>query len=184
MEMKTIADIYRINAAIREKTLRTLAGISEPQAKALPEGEKWNIAEIVEHVSMVDEGMTRICAKLLAKAEAAAQLSNGEVNISASFTEKTTEAFNMKLTAPEFVQPTGEVSIKESISKLNENDAVLSGLRVKFETFDSTAHTFPHPYFGDLSAQEWLALRGGHEARHRRQIIKLLDRIEKENGPG
>jgi hypothetical protein len=184
MEIKTIADIYRINAEIREKTLRTLTGISESKAKVLPAGEKWNIAEIVEHVSMVDEGMTRICAKLLAKAEAAAQFSNGEVNISASFTEKTTEAFRVKLEAPEFVHPTGEVSITDSISKLNENDAVLSGLRVKFETFDSRTHTFPHPYFGDLSAQEWLALRGGHEARHLRQTRKLLDRIEKENGPG
>ena len=38
-------------------------------------------------------------------------------------------------------------------------------------------HKFPHPFFGELSATEWLVLLGGHEARHTAQIERILSGI-------
>ena len=46
----------------------------------------------------------------------------------------------------------------------------LNELRPLFEEFDGDTAKFPHPYFGDLSAVEWLVLLGGHEERHLKQI--------------
>jgi len=43
-----------------------------------------------------------------------------------------------------------------------------------FETNDGNQNKFPHPYFGDLSAIEWLVLIGGHEVRHLRQIKGMI----------
>lgn len=177
MNYKTIEEIYANNNAIREKLKGLLAGVNENKVNTLPDGEKWTVSQIVEHVSMVDENMIRICAKLLGKAEAEGLTSDGRAEISKSFIENGEKATDKKLEAPDFVRPSGTKTIPESLAKLNENDVRLSELRAQFETIDGTRHKFPHPFFGDLSAHDWLTLRGGHEARHIGQIKRLLERI-------
>ena len=83
----------------------------------------------------------------------------------------------MKLEAPEMVQPSLQKSIEESMSKFDENREKLLELKPAFEKFDSNGHRFPHPFFGELSAGEWLTLVGGHKLRHIKQIEKLAARI-------
>ena len=71
MEYKTVDDVYAANTAIREKFKASFASLSEDQLNAKPEGEAWSVAQIVEHVAIVNGGALRICAKLLGKGEAA-----------------------------------------------------------------------------------------------------------------
>jgi hypothetical protein len=59
---------------------------------------------------------------------------------------------------------------------MEENAKALRSLRERFEKFDGGAHTFPHPYLGELSAVEWLALSGGHKIRHLRQIKRVIEK--------
>lgn len=177
MNYQTIEEIYAANDRVRDKFKRTISALTPEQADVLPEGEKWTVGQVVQHVAMVDEGLTRICAKLLSKAEAAGKLSNGRCSISPGFLEKGAQSVNVKLEAPEFVQPAPGVPLSDSISRLDANDAALAELRAKFEEFDGQEAKFPHPYFGDLSAHEWLALRGAHEGRHLVQIRKLVEMI-------
>lgn len=177
MTLQKIADIYAANDRVRDKFKRTLADLTESQLSALPEGEKWTISQIVEHVSMVENGIMRICAKLLEKAKADGLLSDGAVKFSDAFGTRSAEIATMKLEAPEFVHPTGERSVTDSLASMDETLRGLAELRSLFEEFDGGAHKFPHPFFGDLSAVEWLALCGGHEARHLKQITNLAEKI-------
>jgi hypothetical protein len=125
--------------------------------------------------------MSRICAKLLSEAEAEGKVSNGSFRISPAFASKSEEIAEVKLEAPERVRPAGIRSIRESLDLLNESRERFEQIRTAFEKFDCQEYKFPHPYFGDLSAAEWLLLSGGHKARHLRQIKKL---VEKSNGLG
>lgn len=176
MEYQSITEIYDSNQKIRGKLVATIGPLTEEQANALPEGEKWTIAEIAEHVAMVTGGIQQICSKLLSKAEAAGHLSDGAIDMSrlaAGFVQAT----ETKLQAPERVHPTGEKSIADSLKALDAAGAAMRELQPMFEKYDGNIAKFPHPYFGDLSALEWLALAGGHEARHTRQIRNLLAKI-------
>ena len=83
----------------------------------------------------------------------------------------------MKVEAPAFVQPTGARTVSESLAKLDQNAEQVEQLRGLFETVDATELKFPHPFFGDISAHEWLSLKGGHEMRHIKQIEKVLAKI-------
>ena len=177
MNYETIEQIYEGNKKIRERLKDLVSRLTETQIGALPEGEKWTVAQIVEHISMVDEGSMKICAKLLKKAEAAGRISDGTVSISENFLQKGKEIAGMKVNAPEFVQPTGARSIAESLAKLDENTEQLEQLRSLFESVDGTDLKFPHPFFGGISAQEWLTLKGGHEMRHIKQIENLLAKV-------
>jgi uncharacterized damage-inducible protein DinB len=174
MNYQTIEEIFAANDRIRERLLETVREISDEQAAALPDGEKWTIAEIVEHISIVADGMAKISAKLLKEAQAAAGRSNGAALISENFSQKLAASADVKLEAPEMVRPTGKQTIAESLEKLEESRQRLYQLRPLFETVDCSGRSFKHPFFGDLTAHEWLALVGGHEFRHLQQIKKRL----------
>lgn len=174
MKYQSINDIYSENARIREKLKQTVGSLTAEQADRRAEDGKWSVAEIVEHISLVDEGTAKICAKLLQKAKSDGRAADGAVNLPETFLQKSAEIAHMKVEAPEFVRPASSRTIAESLARMDENQESIDEIRPLFELFDGTAHKFPHPFFGDISAHEWLALRGGHEARHIKQIEKTL----------
>ena len=175
MSNQTIADIYTANDNIRARLKATIAKLDDKKAAFLPEGEKWTIAHIVEHIAIVQDGMTRISAKLLTQAQSAGKQSNGEAILPENFAKKAAEARGLKFEAPDRVQPTGKLTINESLAKMEESRQALEKLRPLFETVECSDYKFPHPFMGELSAHEWLALVGGHEARHLAQIEKILE---------
>jgi hypothetical protein len=174
MKYETIEDIYAGNAKVRGRLQELVASLLPEQISQLPDGEKWTIAQIVEHIAMVDEGTVRICAKLLKKAEEAGHTSDGRAVITDDFLQKGSEIAAIKVDAPQFVQPTGDQTITDSLARLDDNQARLDDLRPLFESVGGTDLKFPHPFFGNISAHEWLALKGGHEMRHIKQIERLL----------
>jgi hypothetical protein len=175
MNNQTISDIYAKNDAIREKTKQLMTALTDEQKTFLPEGEKWTIAEIVEHIAIVQDGMTKISAKLLNQAKAAGKTGDGTARLSENFATKAVEAQQLKFEAPDRVRPTGNQSIEDSMKKMDETRSALEDLRPLFESVECSDFKFPHPFMGDLTAHEWLALIGGHEARHLRQIENRLN---------
>ncbi len=177
MKFETIADIYSANENARKNLNAVIDGISDEEAAVLPEGEKWTIGQIVEHLSMVDFGISRICAKLLEGAKAAGKPSDGTVNLSSDFREKLAAVGSVKVEAPERVQPTGTVSITEALDRMKANRPAIDAMRYDLEKYDLSEPKFPHPYFGEITAAEWLIVAGGHEQRHAAQIEKILVKI-------
>ncbi len=177
MNNQTINDIYETNGKIREKLIAAVSDLPDEKTKILHDGETWTLAEFVEHIAIVADGMAKISGKLLAQAQAAGRASNGAANLSANFAQKAVEARDMKFEAPDRVRPTGTKTVAESMEKLRAARQDLENLRPLFEQFDGSDFKFPHPFMGELTATEWLALVGGHEARHLRQIENLLQKI-------
>lgn len=177
MDNQNISDIYEANDQIRLKLKELVENLSEEQLHFLPDGEKWTIAQIVEHVSIVEEGIMKISAKLLNKARENGGTSDGGAKISAEFIEKVTASGTQKFNAPERVHPTGNVTIAEAFAKMEETRRKLEELRPLFESVDEREVKFPHPAFGDLTSHEWLLLLGGHERRHIAQIKRILAQI-------
>lgn len=174
MHYQSIEEIYEANDKIREKLKALVSDLSDGAANNLPEGEKWTIAEIVEHLAKVEDGMGKISRRLLTEAQNAGKSSDGRAMLSEEFKQKLTESRHEKFDAPDRVRPEGNVAISESLKSLDTSRARLYELKPLFEAVDCMDFKFPHPLFGDLTAHEWLALVGGHEMRHISQIKKLL----------
>ncbi len=179
MNYQTITEIYQANAKIREKLKFTVSTLNDEQASFKVDQNTWNIQEIVEHIAIVEGGIAGICARLLQKSAEEKLPNDGSANISSEFLEKSRATANRretKLQAPDRVTPSGRLSIEESFAKLAENGEILNQIRTGLETVNTQKAKFPHPYFGDMSATEWLALIGGHEFRHIDQIEEILSR--------
>lgn len=178
MEKLTIAEIYEKNDKIRQKLKETVSKFTDEQANFLPEGEKWTLMQFLEHLANTEEGMSKISYKLLSKAKAEGKTSDGTANISENYFIKGEEIRDKKFEAPHAVRPAGEATMAESLAKMDENRKKLKELRPMFETVEAKEYTFPHPFMGDLNANEWLALIGDHEARHLKQIEKFIEKIK------
>lgn len=174
MKRMTFDEIYAANETAQKQLLAVVGGIGAEAASRILPGEGWSIAEVVEHVSLVEGGICRIVTRLLEKAREENRPSAVFATISASFTDGMRAIANEKREAPEIVTPQGK-SLDESLASLAETSARLIELRPMFDKFDSESFKFPHPFFGDMSAAEWLVLAGGHKSRHIRQIQRLLD---------
>lgn len=177
MNYQTIEGIYEANDNIRGNLKQILSNIPDDLATRLPDGEKWTIANVVEHLALVENGMMRISVKLLNAANEKGEKSDGKANISDEFLQKIAGARDIKVEAPDTVAPNGNLSIADSLSKMEESRKSMNDLRPMFETVGCDGFTFPHPAFGQMNANEWLVLLGGHEARHTAQIVRFLDKL-------
>lgn len=179
MRYETIADIYSANKKARENLETAISDISDDEAAALPDGDTWTIQQIVEHLSMVDIGISRICAKLVEEAKERGDLSDGTVKLSDEFRDKSALVGSVKIEAPDRVQPTGNVTISEALDRMNANYSAFEAIRADLEKYDLSQPKFPHPYFGNITAAEWMIVVGGHEQRHTAQIERSLAKLRK-----
>ncbi|MBK9529282.1 MAG: DinB family protein [Acidobacteria bacterium] len=177
MKFESIADIYAANQRSREKLLAVLSDIRDDEADKTTDDEPWSAAYIAEHIAIVSNGMAGICSKLIEKAKANGAAPSVGLAITDTFYGHLAKMATMKAEAPERVKPTGSFSIEESTAKLDAANTVFQGLREGFEQLDLSEPTFPHPYFGDLTATEWFALSGLHERRHTEQLIRLRESL-------
>ncbi len=178
MNYKTIGEIYATNEAIRQQLKSKISNLSDAQLVFKMSENSWTIIEIVEHLAIVEAGMTSICSALLKKSQDENLPNDGSANLSSTFAERTAllkDRRSRKVEAPERVLPSGTLSIAESLAKMDENAQILKDIRHGLETIDTQKATFPHPFFGELSATEWLVLIGGHEFRHIDQIDETIE---------
>ena len=176
MNYQTIAGIYESNAKVRAKLNETLENLTDEQLNFRVDENWWTIREIVEHISIVEGGIAIICSRLLEKSAEENLPNDGSANISEEFlkTSGSADRRTTKLQAPDRVKPSGTLTIEESFAKLNANSEIFNKIRVGLETVNTQKAKFPHPYFGDMTATEWLLLVGGHERRHIDQIEEIL----------
>lgn len=177
MNYTTIAEIYDANRNIREAFIEFAESISDTEANAPIDGESWTLAALIEHVSIVESGISRISAKLIAAAKEAGKTSDGSFQMSDALAAKFRELAGAKFEAPERVKPTGGIAINESLANLAASTASFKAMQSDLESYDLSAFKFPHPYFGDMTPAEWLLVLGGHEARHLKQGQLMLTKL-------
>jgi hypothetical protein len=174
MRFESIAEILDQNDRIHQRFEATLNGLGEDKMELRSDDGGWNVREIVEHVSIVEASCLKIASKLLTKARESGASATPSVELSESFLQGTAASVDARLEAPEFVHPTGDVSIAESLERMTATGRAFHEMETEFAGYGCSDLRFPHPYFGPMSAVEWLVLVGGHKARHLRQITRLI----------
>ena len=171
----SVAEIYEALDESRARLDATLASLGPEQEALRDAPERWSVAEIVEHVAIIEKQMGRLVGMLLAKAEADGAASHGaDAGPLVALDEVAERARREKYQAPEMAVPRGGASVSDSLAALRESRAALTALRHRVEAAGAATHTYPHPAFGPLNLYQWLAFVALHEDRHRRQIETLL----------
>jgi hypothetical protein len=196
---QSIADIYAANDTVRRRLTERVENLSEAQQTFRPAEDAWSIAEIMDHLSIIERNMVQLIGRLLKKSEGATSEINAgdgdegdegdegdksDVDVQNAAGAPPFRPFSLdsyveqirdvKLTAPERVRPGGSVTLADALAALGRTRAEIEAMRPRLEAADLGAATYPHPAFGELNTAQWLAFIGEHEARHLRQIENLM----------
>ena len=181
MTYSSVEDIYRANEEVRARLVERVQSLDEEAQNFRADEKCWTVAEIVEHLSVLEHKLSQLAAMMVGKVESVAAAGGTAAGGGAaahfkpfSLEEVAERARREKYVSPEEVRPRGGVSVADSLARLRESRAVFVSLRPRIERADVSAATYPHPVFGPLNLYQWIAFVGLHEARHLRQIERLL----------
>lgn len=178
MAYHSVAEILEAIDETRTRLYNRVASLSPAQEKFRPTTDAWSIAEIVEHLAIMEERMSKLFVMMLKKADSAGAQGAGQSFRPVSLDQHVERSLREKYIAPETVRPSGNLSVEDSLARMRRSRAGLHELRPKLEAIDLASITYPHPAFGPLDLSQWLAFIGVHEDRHLRQIESVMSSPE------
>jgi hypothetical protein len=168
----TIADIMAANERAQAQFRTAVSNLSESQANFRPDENQWTIAEIVEHVSIVNDGFLRLTHRLLKEAESAPRPPKADLNLGHTSLDENGQQQG-QFQAPDRVRPQGGARIEDSLAKMRASLDGLTEIRSRLEAVDLSEQMFEHPFLGPINAYQWMVLLGEHEDRHRAQVERV-----------
>jgi len=162
----------------RRELLKSFEGVDGELLcrRGTPDG--WSVAEILEHLHMVEAGVARLIAKRAGQArEAGLREETSTSSVMPSFDQHAEFLNRTVLKSPPTVHPRANIDINEALEGLESSR---EALRAAVVTADGLAlgdikHT--HAVLGELDLYQWLIFLGQHENRHRKQIERTLKSI-------
>ena len=140
-----------------------------------PSPDRWSVAETLEHLNRVEEGITRLLSLRLSEARAASLLQpeRDDSPLAASIDHALIVDRRRQITAGERVLPRGEMDAETALSALATSRARLRDLLIAHDGLSLSAVSHPHPVFGPIDGYQWFMFIGSHEARHALQIREI-----------
>ncbi len=169
MHYASLDDLYALLAREHVSFTAAAANLNEAQTQFRPAPDHWTIAEIVEHIAIVNSGFVRIGYKLIKQAEAAGAPPLAGLDLQSVLLTGDGRPLP-KFKAPDAVKPQGGQSLADSFAKIEQAHADIQGARARLAASDCSQCTFPHPAVGQLNPYQWLIVWGEHLARHRGQL--------------
>jgi len=133
-----------------------------------PAPDRWSVAEVLEHLSIVERGALMLVRALIQEAPAVDEPA-ALTALDRDFLKNRTR----RITAPDRIQPTGTISVETALAALESSREELLAVLSEAEGRDLSKVTQPHPALGPLDGYQWIAIIGGHEMRHSLQIDEI-----------
>lgn len=147
--------------------------VAEEATEALflkkPNDTSWSMAELVEHIIMVEKGILGTIQKMGAKASTEPVVSN----IDDAKIVKLISNRGMKVKAPEYFVPKGIFTSKKMA--LEAFRAHREGIKnfITTTTIPLENIGFPHFVVGMLNGESWFTFMAGHCMRHADQMAEI-----------
>jgi hypothetical protein len=140
-----------------------------------PASDRWSVAEVIEHLSMIEQGVAALLTMHVTTARAngvgpdpdsssvVASYANADALV-----DRTT-----KISAPRRVLPTGTMDAAAGTGALVQaHAAMVSSLQnADGVCLENLMH--PHPVLGSLNMYHWVVMLGLHDQRHAAQIREI-----------
>jgi len=151
--------------------LAAVAGLSPQQWRFKPRPERWSIAEIAEHLAVVEMALPVLMqARILTAEPITATLESGDLALQTRVAGRKTKAQAIELVWPNGRWQREEETIGAFCAAREKNIQYVQGTQD-----DLRHHTGAHPSLGVLDGYQWLLFLAAHTERHIAQIKELQD---------
>ncbi len=173
-----LSELFTYMDSTRERLLATVREINPTFAGVRPRGDSWSVEEIVAHLAIVEERISRLVADAVewAKENDVGPATTDE-SVMSSLDEHSVVEPPVRKQAPKAVMPPEGRPIDESLGTLRDSRTRLRDALIAGDAFDMGKVKRPHASFGDLDVAQWALFVAQHEERHRRQIERTMDEV-------
>ena len=136
--------------------------------------DRWSVAEVLEHLTIVERLFSGRVIKAIDEARTAGLTKEAHARspLPDPVEQRMADRVN-KRQAPEAAHPTGTVDVDAGWAAFESTHA---SLRAALEGADGLALsqvTVDHPFFGTMTVYQWVELMAAHEGRHTEQIREI-----------
>ncbi|HKN66523.1 MAG TPA: DinB family protein [Gemmatimonadaceae bacterium] len=160
-----------------ERLRNAVESIPRDQREKKPSPDRWSVAEVIEHLSIVETRIGRVFDAKLAEARnaGAVRAERDSTPVVGSIDMDRVLDRSRRITAAEASLPSGKLDAEGAWSAL---ERARTALRDSVRAADGVALgeiVQPHPVLGPINLYQWIAFVGGHEARHAAQVMELRE---------
>jgi hypothetical protein len=162
----------------RANLLVAVASVPDSARDRRPGPDTWSVAEVLEHLHRVEQGIARLIGRQIERGRAAGlprETETGSLLQSLDHLGVTHRGESMP--APEFVQPQGALTAAAAIAALAQSRQILRDALATGDGLALGSLSVPHVYFGPLTLYQWVLFLGQHECRHARQIRDIARQL-------
>ncbi len=149
----------------RDDVVALTKGLTDAQWNFKPESECWSIAATVEHLTLIEQAIHGIVARIPEAPEPPAGWNQAEVD---AFIPARIPARTSRVKGPPFLEPTGRWRGEEGLALFENGRA--SSVELLSTSPGLRGHVIPHPVLGPWDGYQWLLSVAAHCARHAGQI--------------
>jgi HAD superfamily hydrolase (TIGR01509 family) len=153
---------------------RAVAEVPEADRTRAPGAGQWSVAQVLEHLVLIERGLAKRFAGWLAEHRAgglAAEI-DGEPILPRIDTARALDR-SRRLRTSAAGEPTGRLSVDDARTALDEARRDLKAALASGDGLALGEVVRPHPGLGPLNMYEWIAFVGTHMARHAAQIREV-----------
>ena len=162
----------------RRELLQSFEGVDGDRLCQRATPDAWSVAEILEHLRLVESGIARLITKRAGQArDAGLGNEKSTASVIPTFERFNGTLQNAAMQAPETVRPRANVDISEALDGLEGSREALRAAVVSASGLSLGEIKHNHPFLGELDLYQWLIFIGQHEGRHKRQIERTLKSI-------
>ena len=164
----------------RKELLQSFAGAPSSRLSQRVVKDSWSVAEILDHLRMVESGVARLITKRVGQArEAGLGKEKSTASVMPSFDKYSALLEGAILKSPEMVLPRAKVDFNEALEGLESSRDALRAAVISADGLALGEIKHTHAVLGELDLYQWLIFVGQHEGRHKKQIERTLKSIPK-----
>lgn len=147
--------------------------IPREQRGVKPAPDKWSVADVLEHLSIVETNIAKLIAKRVAEGRAAGVGPERETR-TVLWTLDSARVLDRRerIEAADPVQPRG-LDADAAMAALSKAQAAIREAVIAADGLALGEITHPHRVFGPLDMYQWIAFTATHEMRHILQIREI-----------
>ena len=166
---------------VRRSALREAVDAVPPSSRGeRPGAGRWSVAEVLEHLALVEGRFKTVLADALAAAKARGLAAECDTSpIVGTYNVAPMLDRSSKHDAPEVVHPTG-ADWQTAWTSLEDTRRAFLGVFLAGDGLALGDVVYAHPRLGSWNLYQWGVLMGGHEARHTEQVREIAASLQEE----
>ena len=173
-----LAELLQYVELQRESLLAAVASVPESRRDQRPDPAVWSVAEVLEHLGIVELGVAQLIMRRIERAHEAGLSAETET---ASLLDSL-DGFPLldrstTMPAPDLVRPSGQQTARAGLETLTRSRETFRAAVAGADGLALGSVTARHPLLGPLTLYQWVLFIGKHECRHAMQIRDIARRF-------